>query len=404
MTLNLGRPGHDVASGSSKSETRHARVHRCMPIVRVDKWSAGLSATGNRLIQGDNLRVLEALSTQYVDSVRCAYLDPPYNNGETYQHYFDNMGHAEWLHSVAERLRKIRTLLTADGSVWISIDDSEVHYLKVAADEIFGRDNFIGTIVWERRTSRENRRVLSRNHEYLLAYAKDLSKWERFRNPLPITPEVANRYRNPDADPRGPWQSVSANVQAGHATPQQFYALKAPNGRIHEVPKGRCWVYTKQKMMDEIAKGNVWFGVAGTSVPRLKRFLSERKTGLTPNTLWRADEVGTTSDAKKQLLAIFQEETLFDTPKPEALIHRILQISTNPGDLVLDPYLGSGTTTAVAHKMNRAYIGIEIGDHIKTHSSSRMRSVIAGESGGVSRLLSWSGGGGFDFYRLTVTD
>ncbi len=369
-------------------------------LTRVAKWSYGEPGSGNALVHGDNIQVLNALAESYASSVKCAYLDPPYNNGECYQHYLDNMGHDEWLSSVIQRIEQIHRLLAQDGSMWISIDDSEVHYLKVASDQIFGRENFVGTVVWERRTTRENRKALSRNHEYLLVYAKDAVTWRSSRNTLPLTEEVKGRYKNPDADPRGPWQSVSANVQDGHATPQQYYALRAPNGRIHHPPKGRCWVYTQAKMQEEIRQNNIWFGKDGNSAPRIKRFLSERREGLTPETLWRAKDVGTTTSAKKHLLALFKQKSLFDTPKPEQLIYRVLQISTNPGDLVVDPYLGSGTTAAVAHKMGRTYIGIENGDHIKSHCVDRLKQVIDGEPGGVSEITGWNGGGGFDFYRL----
>ncbi|MEX1222417.1 MAG: site-specific DNA-methyltransferase [Idiomarina sp.] len=369
-------------------------------LKKVTKWSLGTTETGNTLIHGDNLAALKLLSETHARKVKCVYLDPPYNNGESYLHYFDNMTHEEWLKAVTARLEHITKLLCEEGSVWISIDDSELHYLKIAADTVFGRSNFIGTIIWERRTTRENRKVLSRNHEYLLVYAKNLSVWSKVRNSLPLTEEVKARYKNPDADERGPWQSVSANVQSGHATKNQYYALKAPNGKIHQPPKGRCWIYSESKMLEEISKNNVWFGKDGNAVPRLKKFFSERKRGLTPETLWRAEEVGTTSSAKKHLLELFKEASVFDTPKPEQLIHRILQISTNPGDLVLDPYLGSGTTAAVAHKMGRAYIGIELGEHIETHCADRLQQVINGESGGVSQTVGWSGGGGFELYRL----
>lgn len=369
-------------------------------LIKIEKWSVGKKETGNQLIHGDNLLVLGHLAQKHTGKVRCVYLDPPYNNGESYQHYFDSMGHEEWIESVSKRLEKILPLLADNGSVWISIDDSELHYLKVAADKVFGRQNFIGTIIWERRTTRENRRVFSRSHEYLIAYAKDLKVWSQFRNALPLTEEITGRYQNVDGDARGVWQSVSANVQDGHSTPQQFYKVKAPNGKVHEAPKGRCWVYSKQKMLEEIARNNIWFGRDGNGVPRVKKFLSERMGGLTPDTLWRADEVGTTSDAKKHLLDLFNSKTLFDTPKPEALIQKLLSISTNPGDLVIDAYLGSGTTTAVAHKMGRAYIGIEKGNHIKSHCVHRMQKVIKGEPGGSSIDLKWEGGGGFDFYRF----
>ncbi|HEV7165182.1 MAG TPA: site-specific DNA-methyltransferase [Gammaproteobacteria bacterium] len=380
--------------------TRASRALVKQSLQRVERWSAGKRATGNALIHGDNLEVLKLLTQIYEDAVKCIYLDPPYNNGESYEHYFDSMGHEEWLKSVSLRLEQARILLRKDGSVWISIDDSELHYLKVAADEIFGRKNFVGTVAWEHRTTRENRKVFSQNHEYLLVYAKDINAWTKARNSLPLTDEVVGRYKNPDADPRGPWQSVSANVQDGHGTPQQYYSLRAPNGKLHSAPKGRCWVYTKSKMMKAIANNEVWFGSNGNGVPRLKRFLKDRKVGLTPETLWRADSVGTTSEAKKHLLALFKNEILFDTPKPEHLIHRVLHISTNPGDLVLDAYLGSGTTAAVAHKMGRAYIGIENGDHIKTHCAHRLKQVIDGEGGGISSLIHWNGGGGFDYFEF----
>lgn len=387
-------------SDERETATRASRAYVKQSLQRVARWSAGKRASGNALIHGDNLEVLKLLTQVYEDAVKCIYLDPPYNNGESYEHYYDSMGHEEWLKSVTLRLEQARILLRKDGSVWISIDDSELHYLKVAADEIFGRKNFVGTIAWEHRTTRENRKVFSQNHEYLLVYAKDINTWTKSRNSLPLTDEVVNRYRNPDLDPRGPWQSVSANVQDGHGTPQQYYSFRAPNGKTHTPPKGRCWVYTKSKMMKAIANNEIWFGSDGNGVPRLKRFLKDRKVGLTPETLWRADSVGTTSDAKKHLLSLFKNEILFDTPKPEHLIHRVLHISTNPGDLVLDAYLGSGTTAAVAHKMGRAYIGIENGDHIKTHCAHRLRQVIDGEGGGISSLMHWKGGGGFDYFEF----
>lgn len=369
-------------------------------LQRIAKWSSGTKGTGNMLIHGDNLDVLKFLAKSHAGTVKCTYLDPPYNNGESYEHYFDSMGHEEWLQAVTARLEQVKTLLRDDGSAWISIDDSELHYLKVVADTIFGRKNFVSTIAWEHRTTRENRKVFSQNHEYLLIYAKDIGAWKASRNSLPLTDDVVGRYKNVDSDPRGPWQSVSAHAQDGHATAQQYYSFKAPNGRVHKPPKGRCWVYTKPKMLEAIAKNNVWFGKNGNGVPRLKRFLKDRKIGLTPETLWRADSVGTTSEAKKHLLALFKKAVLFDTPKPEQLIHRVLHISTNPGDLVLDAYLGSGTTAAVAHKMGRAYLGIENGDHIKTHCAHRLRQVTHGESGGISQLVGWMGGGGFDYYEF----
>lgn len=366
---------------------------------RIAKLSYGDPGTGNTLIQGENLRVLDALQRRYAGRVRCVYIDPPYNNQERYRHYRDTRSHKAWLDMMVARLLAIRPLLAKDGSLWISIDDREIHYLKVAADEIFGRENFVTTVVWQQRTTRENRKVFSNNHEYLLVYAINQGDFRARRNPLPGGPALLARYKNPDSDPRGPWQSISANVQAGHATASQFYDLVAPNGKVHRPPEGRCWVYTKEKMQREIAAGNVWFGKTGEGVPRIKRFLTSSKVGLTPETLWPATEVGTNDEAKKQLLRLFPDEDVFDTPKPEGLIRRVIEIATEPGDLVLDAFLGSGTTTAVAHKLNRQYIGIERGQHAVTYCAARLRLVVNGDATGISNHVGWTGGGGFDFYK-----
>lgn len=370
----------------------------------IKKWSVGAESSGNYLIQSDNLVALERLRSSFAGSVKCVYLDPPYNNGESYRHYFDSMGHDEWLLAVTKRLEAIKCLLASEGVVWISIDDSELHYLKVACDQVFGRKNFVGTVVWERRTTRENRRAFSRNHEYLLVYAADAKLWAKSRNLMPISAEIRARYANPDCDPRGAWQSISANVQDGHATSQQYYEIVSPSGAVHLPPKGRCWIYSERKMKEEIRKGNIWFGKNGGNAPRIKSFLTDRRGGVVPETMWRAEDVGTTSQAKKELIALFGEETLFDTPKPERLIQRIMAISTSPGDLVLDAYLGSGTTAAVAHKMGRRYIGVEVGDHITTHCVARLRATIDGESGGISSLVDWKGGGGFSFLTATTKE
>lgn len=366
---------------------------------RIAELSYGASGTGNALVQGENLRVLNALQSRYTGKVRCVYIDPPYNNQEQYQYYLDTRSHGVWLDMMVPRLQAIKPLLSTDGSLWISIDDREIHYLKVAADEVFGRENFVTTVVWQQRTSRENRKVFSNNHEYLLVYAIDIRKFRATRNLLPGGPALLTRYKNPDSDPRGPWQSVSANVQAGHATPSQFYDLIAPNGHVHRPPEGRCWVYTQEKMQREIAAGNIWFGKTGQGVPRIKRFLKSSRVGLTPETLWLARDVGTNDEAKKQLLKLFPDVGIFDTPKPERLIRRVLEIATEPGDLVLDAFLGSGTTSAVAHKLNRRYIGIEHGEHAVTYCAARLQHVVDGDATGISDDIRWKGGGGFDFYR-----
>lgn len=355
------------------------------------------------LINGENKDVLSALRPNLTGAIKCAYLDPPYNNRENYGHYGDALAHEVWLKRVTDRLTVIASLLTQDGSVWISIDDSEMHYLKVKADTIFGRENFVTTIIWEHRTTRENRRVFSNNHEYVLVYAKNAAEFKCARNRLPATPELLSRYRNLDADPRGPWQSVSANVQAGHATEAQFYELVSPSGRVHVPPPGRCWIYSKERMLREIEAGNVVFGRNGFGVPRIKQFAKNMAHSLTPETLWTAQAVGTTTDAKKHTVRLFGRD-VFDTPKPEKLIMRVLHIATNPGDLVLDPYLGSGTTTAVALKMGRPSVGIESGHQAVSHCAQRMRLVSGGEKGGISSQVGWRGGGGFLFYDWQVKE
>lgn len=369
-------------------------------LVPVKRWSYGLSGTDNYVVHGENLAAMACLGPTIRGRVKCAYMDPPYRTGECYTHYDDDAGHEEWLHDVAARVQKVWELLADDGSVWISIDDHEVHYLKVAIDRAVGRDKFVTTVIWQQRTTRENRKAFSNNHEYLLVYAKDPRRFAQARNGLTITEDVRGRYVNHDNDPRGPWQSVSANVQAGHAVPSQFYVITAPNGRKHVPPNGRCWVYNQERMELEIAQGNVWFGRDGLGVPRLKKFLSASRRGLTPETLWAASDVGTNDHAKKHIHALFPGEPVFDTPKPEALLARILHIGSNPGDLVLDPYLGSGTTGAVALKTNRRFVGIEAGEHATTIAAARLRQVVEGEQGGISASVDWQGGGGFDFLRL----
>lgn len=373
---------------------------RCRRLVPVKRLSCGPSGTGNVVVQGENLAAMSLLEATIGGRVKCAYLDPPYRTGERFTHYNDDASHEEWLEGVATRVRRVWDLLAADGCVWISIDDHELHYLKVAIDRAVGRDKFITTVIWQQRTTRENRKVFSNNHEYVLLYAKDARRFGKVRNGLSMTEDVRERYVNHDNDPRGPWQSVSANVQAGHAVASQFYVIAAPNGRKHVPPNGRCWVYNQQRMELEVAQGNVWFGKDGNGVPRLKKFLSASDRGLTPETLWFAGEVGTNDHAKKHVHSLFPGEPLFDTPKPEGLLARILHIGSNAGDLVLDPYFGSGTTGAVALKMNRRFVGIEVGEHASSVAAARLREVVKGESGGISAAVDWQGGGGFDFLRL----
>lgn len=366
--------------------------------VPVSDLSYGQPVRGC-LIHGDNVAILQALRHTLQGRIRCIYIDPPYNNQESYRHYVDNRRHDLWIKMVSAVLSAVKPLLARSGSLWISIDDTELHYLKVVTDTIMGRQNFIATIVWQHRKTRENRRAFSHNHEYLLLYARDPQHFRASRNLLPATVDLLSRYRNSDNDPRGPWQSISANVQDGHATSAQYYGLVAPNGRVHLPPEGRCWMYTEEKMKSEVEAGNVWFGKDGNGVPRIKRFFDKKTIGLTPETLWTSEDVGTSHDAKRQILDLFPNQPVFDTPKPESLISRVIEISTDPGDAVLDIFLGSGTTAAVAHKLDRSYIGIECGEHIRTYCAKRLRIVVDGDRTGISAAKGWAGGGGFEFFE-----
>ncbi|MDE5646854.1 MAG: site-specific DNA-methyltransferase [Muribaculaceae bacterium] len=364
--------------------------------------SVGTSDNPNVLIKGDNKYILPELIREYKGKIKCVYIDPPYNNGDTYYYYKDNVSETTWLRDIRCVLEHLKMLLCKDGSIWISIDDSEMAYLKVEADKVFGRENCAATIVWQQRKTRENRAAFSCNHEYILVYTRDISKFKKSRNLLPVGKDfIETKYRNPDNDPRGPWQSVSASVQAGHAVPSQFYTITSPAGVEYNPPKGRCWVYNEERMKNEISQGNIWFGKNGLNAPRIKKYLSSAKIGLTPQTLWAGDEYGTTDSAKKHLLSLFSKhENIFETPKPENLIMQILQISTNEGDLVLDCYTGSGTTLSTAHKLKRNYIGIEIGEQMTDLVVTRLKKVIAGEQGGISKIVNWQGGGGFAYFSF----
>jgi adenine-specific DNA-methyltransferase len=369
-------------------------------LIEDPSKSYGNIHSENMLIHGDNLLALKALEQQFATNVKCIYIDPPYNTGSAFEHYDDGIEHSLWLSLMKPRLDILRTLLRDDGSIWISIDDNECHYLKVLCDEVFGRTNFVGTVIWEKRYSPQNAvKWFSESHDFILVYSKNKSKW--YPNLLERSDEMNARYRNLDNDPRGAWKPADATAQGGHGTKSQFYVLTAPNGKQHTLPNGRCWVYTEPVFKQMIADNRIWFGASGNNVPAVKRFLSEVKQGTACQTIWKHVEVGHNQEAKKEIIALFGAVNLFDTPKPERLIERILTLATRPGDLVLDSFLGSGTTASVAHKMNRRWIGIELGEHAKTHCLPRLQKVVSGEDkGGVTEAVKWQGGGGFKFYTL----
>jgi adenine-specific DNA-methyltransferase len=314
-----------------------------------------------KLILSENLSALNLIYSEFKSKVKCIYIDPPYNNGEIYSHYDDSINN-KWLVDITERIKIMHKLLKEDGSLWISIDDNEVHYLRVALDGIFEKRNFVATIVWQHRTTRENRKTFSNNHEYVLVYAKNKKLFDKSANKLKVSDDILKRYKNPDKDKRGLWQSISINVQAGHAVKSQFYKIKSPSGKIFSPPRGRCWAYNEKKLQQLIKDKRVWFGLNGNSAPRYKKFLIESKLGTTPETLWFANEVGTNDEAKKEILNYGKHE-VFDTPKPKKLLEKIFKISTNKGDLILDAYAGSGTSAIVANEMNLQFIVIDEGKH-----------------------------------------
>ena len=386
--------------------TRDEDIHRAAHapyrlLEEVPNLSHGDRDTGNMLIQGDNLDALKALLPYYAGKVKCIYIDPPYNTRSAFEHYDDNLEHSQWLAMMYPRLELLRKLLSEDGSIWVSIDDNEGHYLKVIMDEVFGRVNFVANVLWQKSHTRENRTDISAVHDHLIVFATQREIWKNIRHPLPASDSQLDRYTNPDNDPRGPWASLPAHAKAEKGRRQsQFFTVVTPSGRKIDPPAGRCWLYTESRFIEMISDNRIWFGFDGSNAPRVKKFLSEVQSGLVPSTIWLHSEVGTTGKAKSEITQLFPGEIPFSTPKPEGMLQRILHISTNPGDLVLDSFLGSGTTAAVAHKMGRRYIGIEMGDHAVTHCAPRLRKVIDGEQGGISKAVNWQGGGGFRFYRL----
>ena len=359
--------------------------------------STGDPDAGNMLIQGDNLEALKALLPFYAGQVKCIYIDPPYNTRSAFEHYDDNLEHSKWLAMMWPRLELLRDLLAEDGSIWVSIDDNEAHYIKVVMDEVFGRSNFIDTVIWRKNYSpKSSARHFSSDHDYILVFARDPDSFQP--NLMPRTERQNKAYKNPDNDPRGPWKTSDLSARNPYSLGK--YSITTPSGRVIEgPPKGRYWVIKKEKMEELHEDNRIWWGKNQDAIPQIKRFLSEVKEGRVPQTLWSYEDVGHTQDAKKETVKLFGNE-VFGTPKPERLIQRILHIATNPGDLVLDSFLGSGTTAAVAHKMGRRYIGIEMGEHAVTHCVPRLNKVIDGEQGGISKSVGWQGGGGFRFYRL----
>ena len=355
---------------------------------------------GNLLVQGDNLEALKALLPFYRGQVKCIFIDPPYNTKSAFEHYDDNLEHSQWLSMMLPRLQLLRDFLREDGSIWVTIDDNEGHYLKVLMDEVFGRVNFIATIAWEKDRGGRGDADISTSQDMVLAFARSRPRWASTRNLLERTSTQAGRFRNPDKDPRGPWrQGDDGTAKSG--TEKQRFPIVLPSGRTVKPKQGRYWAFSEETFAQARAEGRVYFGKNGDRLPLIKRYLDVVREGVAPRTWWPAEEAGTNQSAKRDhLRKLMPEVEPFATPKPEELLSRILQISSNPTDMVLDSFLGSGTTAAVAHKMGRRWIGIEMGGHAVSHCLPRLQKVVAGEQGGISAEVNWQGGGGFRFMQL----
>jgi adenine-specific DNA-methyltransferase len=386
---------------------KHVKAAEAVPyrlLEADDAHSAGDAETSNMLIQGDNLEALKALLPYYAGRVKCIFIDPPYNTRSAFEHYDDNLEHSQWLGMMFPRLQLLRDLLAEDGSFWVTIDDAEAHYLKVIMDEIFGRKNFIGVTVWEKSDSpRMDAEFFSYRHDNVLVFAKNIDT-VLFKK-LPAD-EIPAHYNKTDEQGRRfytkPLRAMGGQGETREARPTLFYPINAPDG-TEIYPKKQdgsdgAWRWSRDKVQEEISRIDWVKGRSGW-VPYYRIYADNIKA-RPAETIWPHEEVGTNRTSKAEIKALNLSERAFDTPKPERLLERILLISTNPDDLVLDSFLGSGTTAAVAHKMGRRYIGIEMGDHAVTHCAPRLRKVIEGEQGGISEAVEWTGGGGFRFYKL----
>jgi len=390
-----------ILTWSNCEQTRSAKTAVPFRLLKeVKSLSYGDKDSGNLLIQGDNLHALKALLPYYRGQVKCIVIDPPYNTKSAFEHYQDSLEHSQWLDMIFPCLQLLRDLLSEEGSIWVTIDDNEAHYLKVIMDEIFGRGNFVSNVVWQKTLTRRNdAKNLSTAHDHILVYSKNVEMFTV--NKLDASEKQRATYRNPDKDPRGDWLPIP--FHAPNIRPNLTYEIITPSGKTLWPPKGRCWSTTKEQFEILVADNRIYFGKDGNGMAQRKKFWNESDHKLVPWTWWGYEEAGDNREANreaKELAMLTEVENNFSTPKPEKLIKIILEIATQENELVLDSFLGSGTTAAVAHKMNRRYIGIEMGEHAKTHCATRLKQVINGEQGGISKAVNWQGGGGFCFYKL----
>ncbi len=386
--LNEGEEKYGLNWHGKKKARQIALTPSTGTLLPCPKESVDWDTTQNLFIEGDNLEVLKLLQKSYANKVKMIFIDPPYNTGEEFiypDRFSDNLStylkytgqvdgeglkfsskietigrkHTSWLSMMYPRLKLAKNLMMNDGVLFICIDDNEVANLRGIVDEIFGEENFIAGFVWEKRTNRENRKIVSSRHDYILCYCKDLNKKEDAIKQLPMSDKAFGRYKNPDDDPRGDWKSDPATAQAGHATPTQFYVLTAPNGKEHELQSGRCWLYTKEVMQQAIDDGRIWFGRDGNGVPRVKTYLKAKERGLTPESIWFAAEASTNESAKTKLKSLFGGKAVFETPKPVELIDLAMKIGADDG-IVLDFFAGSCATAEAALKSSNRFIVVQL--------------------------------------------
>lgn len=354
----------------------------------------------NILIHGDNLLALKALEQEYAGKVKCVFIDPPYNTGSAFEHYDDGLEHSLWLSLMRDRLELLKRLLSCDGSLWITIDDNEAHYLKVLCDEIFGRANFVANVVWQKKyTVSNDAKWLAETHDHVLIYAKNKESWRP--NRLERTAAMDSRYRNPDNHPKGPWKATPLYAKRTGSEKEQAFSFKFKNGVVWTPPRGTSPRFPADALREMDENNEIWFGSDGDSNPSRKTFLRELKLSEPPApTVWLHTDTGNNHEAREEVKAINPDDA-FATPKPEKLLKRVIALATDPGDLVLDSFAGSGTTGAVAHKMGRRWIMIELGDHCETHVLPRLKKVVDGtDDGGITDVVEWKGGGGFRYYNL----